>query len=573
MDEKAGNQQGHLRILRNPTGEANLQVLGETGKWITLYSHRDIQAELDSFSKTLQIPENHIPVLLGLGLSYHLKEVFKKTDQPMIVVERDEDIYRMALAEGGLSELLSHPNVSFIIGNRVDESIHEISRNQLRVGLKDLFIIKHPPSIRCFPGFYHPLMEQLEKTRKIRIGNLLMYEKFKGEHLRILLINSQDLMMGELVHAILSSGHTLKTLVIEREAEIAQSEFIKDLLKILMEFKPDFILTVNHLGFDREGIVTDLLTTLKIPFASWYVDSPMLIIKHYERNLSPYCAIFLWDRDYVADMQALGFDKVHYLPLATDPNIFKPLPSVENPMASQKNEISFVGNSMINRVKKKMNRLGLTAQNKGLIEEIGRAYARSACRNVSDLLDKNPYKENFLVRGMQDGRRVDFEALIMSQATLFYRLENIQCLKSFHPVIRGDDGWFSLLNDSFQIGPELNYYYELNSFYNVSKINFNITSTQMRNAINQRVFDVPAAGRFLLTDYKKQLEELMDIGKEVICYREKEEIPEGMKFYLAHDSLREKITERGRKRILEHHTYTHRVDELCRWMRKYFKGQ
>ena len=560
----------NIRVLKNPSGEANLQARGETGKWITFYSHRDIRAEMDSFGEKLCIPENHIPVLLGLGLGYHLREVLKRTDQPVLVVERDEQIFQTALEEGNLSDLQNHPQVDFIVESQVDPAIQEISRRQLKCGLKDIFLIKHPPSVRCFPGFYTSLAERLENTQKMKMGDRLKYGKFKSEKLKILLINSQYLMMGELVHAIQSLGHSLKTIIMEREAEVAQNEFITDLLKILIEFRPDFILTVNHLGFDREGIVTDFLTTLKVPFASWYVDSPMLIIKHYERNLSPYCAIFLWDQDYVADMQALGFDKVHYLPLGTNPQVFKRLPLRENPLASQQNEISFVGNSMVKPIQKKMDRLGLGEPNKPLIAEIGRAYAQSTCRNVSDVLDRDPYREDPLVKGMQNGKRVDFEALIMCQATLLHRFAHIQKLEPLRPVIRGDDGWYSLLNRSFQIGPELLYYYDLNFFYNVSKVNFNITSTQMRNAVNQRVFDVPAAGKFLLTDYKNQLETLMDVGKEVVCYRDKEEIPELTRFYLAHDSLREKIAQRGRKRVLADHTYTRRVAELCAHMRKYF---
>ena len=571
MDGITRQPRENIRILKNASGEANLQVRGETGKWVTFYSRRDIQAEMDSFAANLCITKNHIPVLLGLGLGYHLRAILKKTSQPLLVVERDEHIFQTALEEGNLSDLRDHPQVVFIVGNRVAPALQEISRRQLKYGLQDIFLIKHPPSVRCFPGFYTSLAEQLENTQKVKIGDRLKYGKFKDEKLKILLINSQYLMMAELVHAIQSLGHSLQTVVMEREAEVAQNEFIASLLKILMEFKPDFILTVNHLGFDREGIVTDLLTTLKVPFASWYVDSPMLIIKHYERNLSPYCAIFLWDADYIADMQALGFDKVHYLPLGTDPQVFKRIPLRENPLASQQNEVSFVGNSMVKPIQKKMDRLGLNQQNKPLIEELGRAYARNTCRNVSDVLDQDPYKGDPLVNGMQNGKRVDFEALIMCQATLFHRFAHIQMLEPFRPVIRGDDGWYSLLNDSFQIGPELLYYYNLNAFYNVSKINFNITSTQMRNAVNQRVFDVPAAGKFLLTDYKKQLESLMNVGQEAICYRDKEEIPALVKFYLAHGSLREKIAGRGRKRVLAEHTYARRMAELCGWMRKYFK--
>jgi spore maturation protein CgeB len=569
----ANDPKDRLRVFHNPSGETNLQVLGESGRWVTFYSSRDIQGELNVFYQNLNIPEDHIAVVFGLGLGYHLKEVLKKTLQRIIVVEKDEEIFRQALATNALADFLANPNISFLVGKEPDEIIQEISSKRFRFGFRDIFLIKHPPSIRCFPNFYTPLLNQLENSEKIRLGQRLRYRKFRERNLHILLINSQYLMMGELVGAIQSLGHTLRTIIIEREAEIAQGEFFAQMIKILVEFKPDFVLTVNHLGFDREGIVTDFLTTLKIPFASWYVDSPMLIIRHFERNLSPYCAIFLWDQDYLADMQNLGFDKVHYLPLGTAPNIFRPIPSAENPLASEKNNLSFVGNSMVKPVKKKMERLGLTEQHKEIVEELGRVYAQSSCRNVSEILEQGPFKNDPLIQAMQNGKRVDFEALVMCQGTLFYRLDFIRQLGPFQPVIRGDDGWRTLLGDSFQIRPELLYYYNLNSFYNVSKVNFNATSTQMRNSVNQRVFDVPAAGRFLLTDYKKQLEGLFEIGKEMICYRDKGEIPDLVKFYLTHDSERERIAERGRKRVLRDHTYTQRVNELCEYMRKQFKEE
>jgi len=559
-----------VRVIKNPSGEKNLQVLGEGGKWITCYSHRNISSELALFSKNIEIPEENIVILLGIGLGYHLKEILKKTGQPVVVVERDEDVFKVALTIDGMSDVLNDPNIFLVIGKDVENSLNEISRIQLQFGLRDMFLVKHPPSIRSFPSFYHPIIERLEVAKKTRIGNKLKYEKFERERLHILLINSQYLMMGELVNAIHILGHKLRTVIVEREAEVARNDFIEEFLKILIEFKPDFVLTINHLGFDREGIVTDLLTTLKIPFASWYVDSPMLIIKHYERNLSPYCTLFLWDEDYISDMRALGFDKVHYLPLAADPHTFRPIDPKKNPLLSQANAVSFVGNSMTNKIQKRMERLEITDEHKRFIEELARAYAQCNSRNVGDILNQEPYRKHRLVQKMQNDRRVDFETLIMWQATQIYRLQYVQMLESFHPTIRGDDGWHKLLNGSFQVGPELSYYHDLNYFYNVSKINFNITSTQMRNAVNQRVFDVPASGGFLLTDYKKQLEALMKVGEEVVCYRDSEEIPELIKFYLKHDTLREKIAQKGRKRVLKEHTYMHRLQELCSYMKRHF---
>ena len=559
-----------VRIIQNQSGEKNLQVLGEGEKWITFYSTRDIERELILFSKNLNVPEDKIIILMGLGLGYHLKEIFQKTDQPLIIVEMDEEVVKSALTIDGMQEILRSPNVFLVTGDSLDDSLREISRIQLQFGLRDIFLVKHPPSIRAFPSFYRPVMNRLEMAMKAKIGNKLRYEKFKRERLNILLINSQYLLMGELVNSIRGLGHELKTIIVDREAEIAQKEFVDELLRVLIEFKPDFVLTVNHLGFDREGIITSLLTTLKIPFASWYVDSPMLIIKHYERNLSPYCVIFLWDEDYIPDIQALGFDKVHYLPLATDPNVFRPIESTKNRLLSHRNEVSFVGNSMVKKIQKRMERLGLSNEHKPFIEELGKAYAHASVRNVGDILDQEQYKRHPLVQRMQNGKRVDFETLIMWEATQTYRLKYVQMLEPFNPVIRGDEGWHTVLNGTFRTGLELSYYDELNYFYNVSEISFNITSTQMRNSVNQRVFDVPASGGFLLTDYKQQLEGLMKIGEEIVCYRDKEEIPELIRFYLKHDGLRKNIAEQGRKRVLAEHTYVQRLRELCGYMKRHF---
>ena len=571
--EKEGRSdfQSPLQVFQNPTGEKNLRVRGDGGKWVTFYSQRDIAREIQNFGENLSIPEDAIVVLLGLGLGYHLSEIARRIQVPIFVVEKDPEIFRLAMEMDGMAELARNPRIAFIVGENPEETLQILSAGQIRLGLKDFSVIPHPPSLRSFPIFYRPIEERLKKAQKARIGKRFQYEKFKGEKLRILLINSQYLMMGELVRAIERLGHSLKTIIMEREAEVGQREFIAGLLRLLWEFQPDFILTVNHLGFDREGVMTDFLTSLKIPFASWYVDSPMLIIKHYQRNLSPYCAIFLWDEDYIADMKALGFSKVHFLPLGSDPRFFRPIPPEGNPLRREENDVSFVGNSMIHPVRKKMERLGLTEEDKPFIEELGRAYAWSACRNVSEILDRPPYSQIPLIQSMKDGKRVDFEALVMCQGTLFYRLEHIRKLEPFHPVIRGDDGWNRLLNGSFQIGPELLYYYNLNSFYNVSKINFNVTSTQMRNAVNQRVFDVPATGRFLLTDYKKQLEGLFEIGREMICYRDPDEIKDLVRFYLKHEREREKIAALGYRRLLAQHTYEHRVSRLCEIMRREFK--
>ena len=140
-----------IRIVKNQSGEENLQVVAENGKWITFYSAIDIRRELRLFFDNTPIPEDHLIVLFGLGLGYHLKEMARRTDQPIIVVERDEKIVKAALATEGVEDVLDNARVFQVFGKSAERAIDEISRIQLHEGLRNLCLVTHPPSVRAFP--------------------------------------------------------------------------------------------------------------------------------------------------------------------------------------------------------------------------------------------------------------------------------------------------------------------------------------------------------------------------------------------------------------------------------------
>ncbi|MDA8414656.1 MAG: glycosyltransferase, partial [Desulfobacteraceae bacterium] len=164
--------------------------------------------------------------------------------------------------------------------------------------------------------------------------------------------------------------------------------------------------------------------------------------------------------------------------------------------------------------------------------------------------------------------RLYFDTAVTWQATLLYRLACVEQLRGFRPVIRGDKGWQTLLDRDFTLRPPLDYYRELPYFYNTCTVNFNATSLQMGTAVNQRLFDVPACGAFLLTDHQESLEELFVEGEEVITYRDAAEIPGLVRFYLAHPAARQMVVDRGRDRVLRQHTYRHRLQTLMETMEK-----
>jgi spore maturation protein CgeB len=102
--------------------------------------------------------------------------------------------------------------------------------------------------------------------------------------------------------------------------------------------------------------------------------------------------------------------------------------------------------------------------------------------------------------------------------------------------------------------------------YNRSKIVLNITGWDPARypALNQRVFDVPATGAFLLTDYAPELEEHYRLGEEIVCYRDAAELEDKARYYLSHDAERDAIGQRGYAKALRLPTIGDRMAEVVR---------
>jgi glycosyltransferase involved in cell wall biosynthesis len=89
------------------------------------------------------------------------------------------------------------------------------------------------------------------------------------------------------------------------------------------------------------------------------------------------------------------------------------------------------------------------------------------------------------------------------------------------------------------------------------------------NANNMRLYESTGVGTMLITDYKDNLNELFEIGKEIETYKTKEELLEKIKYYLEHDDQRQKIALAGQARTLKDHTYQKRMVELINILNKY----
>jgi spore maturation protein CgeB len=82
--------------------------------------------------------------------------------------------------------------------------------------------------------------------------------------------------------------------------------------------------------------------------------------------------------------------------------------------------------------------------------------------------------------------------------------------------------------------------------------------------VKGRDFEVPMAGGFLLTKDSDQIREFFKPGKEIVVYKDFNDLIDKAKYYVKHDDKREKIAESGHKRAKKDHTYTKRLTQLLK---------
>ncbi len=110
--------------------------------------------------------------------------------------------------------------------------------------------------------------------------------------------------------------------------------------------------------------------------------------------------------------------------------------------------------------------------------------------------------------------------------------------------------------------------YEMYKLLSKAKICFNIHGEVAEKcAGNIRLFEATGVGNCLVTDWKENITDLFEPGKEIVTYKSVEECIEKVKWLLDNPIEREKIAKAGQKRTLTDHTIENRaqlMDEIIK---------
>jgi spore maturation protein CgeB len=94
-----------------------------------------------------------------------------------------------------------------------------------------------------------------------------------------------------------------------------------------------------------------------------------------------------------------------------------------------------------------------------------------------------------------------------------------------------------------------------------------------RYANNMRLYEATGMGAMLLTDRKDNLNDLFNVGKEVVAYESIDEACEMVRHYVAHPNEAAAIAQAGQIRTLREHTYGQRMTELVPILKRHFKAR
>ena len=302
-----------------------------------------------------------------------------------------------------------------------------------------------------------------------------------------------------------------------------------------------------------------------IPYLSWSYDCPMNLTD-VDTFSYPSNYIFLFDREDYHRYRDMGFTTIYHLPLAVNTARLSQIPYPQSP---HHDSVSFVGSlydSTLPALKSKM-----TSYDRGYIDALV-----SAQRNVygayfiEDLL--NPSLIDSIRTSCQSilssGSRLTKAELSYAIATSITHLERISLLRLFAdfsaPALytRQISDETRQLLPGIKICPPVSYEQEMPCVFHNSLINLNPTLKCIRSGIPLRALDILGSGGFLLSSYQPELAEHFESDCELVLYESLEDAAEKGKFYLAHNSLREKIARNGYEKVCHDFTYPDRIHQM-----------
>lgn len=277
----------------------------------------------------------------------------------------------------------------------------------------------------------------------------------------------------------------------------------KEAIKTAIKTKPDFILVLHGLHPDFNQVMP-MLKDYGFKTGLWLTDDPYY--SDLTQHIVPqYDYVFTQDSGIIDFYKKIGCNHVFYIPLASDPSIYKPAHN----NVSYLYDITFLGTAFENRLSFIDSIAHYLKQKNTCI--VG--YGWEELQNYELLKDK-----------------IKLKALGTYEESLQYYTST-----------------------------KVN----INMHRTTQDQTLNCNSLQIEaHSINNRTFEIANSCAFQLTDVRCNLMKHYTLGSEIETFHSPTEFITKAEYYLAYEKKRLQIATNAYKRTLRKHTYNHRIRQL-----------
>ena len=372
------------------------------------------------------------------------------------------------------------------------------------------------------------------------------YPKFRQQPYKILYLDDDYFLQKESIAALKQLGHDVTVLNVIHNP----TQMLAQILKTAVIIQPDCIMSINHAGFDPEGKIAHILSELSVPVLLWYLDDFRFIILKGDIHANPNTAIFTFEKQHISALRETGFEHVFHLPSATVLDPARNYKYAE--FAGLSNATVFIGSTF----------------NKSKAARYKPRFPKWT-QQLEQQLDLTQLQHNLFTEIKETQRHYfdtneafyHYASYAMCHATAFYRrhwLQNVAA-RDFH--VMGDEDWRKANIPGKVHGPVHNVTVAPHIF-KMALINLCFSSQQLGSSVSLRAFDIPAAGGFLLTDWKDDLAELFDAENEIVSFRSVDEMNDLIAYYEKYPDRREPVIQRARERVKNEHQVIHRIQKM-----------
>ncbi len=522
-----------------------------------------VQASLKSFS-----PNSHETVIVHLGFDLgnsldRILDRLRQGDRKAIVFVEPEPIwFILSLAVRSWEILLSSNRCFFAIGERWLDQFQAIFEGNpfFAIDRPDLFFSATSRFTHRLPLFapvktkISEWMQDGRKKHEKAISKIIQYYQTKTQNriqrMMALFLDERD---GKAIPYI-QQRFLEECQRLGIEIVYHRPGFRSDVgyLQTLMREKPDLLLFINKSV--SEFTNRQILDRIRIPRMTWCLDDPNCFIRE---PFGENDFVFTWDRSYLANLQRLGARSVDFFPYVADMDGLQ-----ASPQKRFYSPVSFVGQVKVFTP----DEWGMDERTARLVERVGNILAQNPRAEYSkQILECQGEFDLTVIRHEGDPIPQPIRYAIYIIANAQRRIAFLESARPFGLKIYGNEDWRVLLKEhplrDCYVGPA-DPQREVPSIFVSSTINLNIHSLQALSSLNQRDFNCPLMGGFLLTDWVEGAEEFFHPDREMVFYSNERDLQEKIHFYLTHEVERNDLVARGRDRVLRDHTYSARVPRV-----------